>query len=214
MSDYVWLHVLSDSLHLFFFSITLVIFFAGQQTPELPDLWAGPGRFCSADPEPEEHCTWSSAQPCHRHRRFLWRDALCLVQDEIPQYSCWVRDECSCVRASGLISPKITEEYSVVQLNIFRDLWSLHTKEHQRDKRGNYPRFEIQLFFGQSACSVFLFPKFWLQYLLSADKNNKKRNIHLCQQDESYTGYGRLLGGEWAGFRILISGPLVSLPSL
>ena len=129
--------------------------FAGQQTPELPDLWAGPGGFCSADPEPEEHCTWSSEQPCYRHRRFLWRDALRLVQDEIPQYSCWVRYKCSCVRASGLISPKITEEYSVMQVNIFRDLWSLHTKEHWRDKRGNYPAFEIQLFLDRVLAQCF-----------------------------------------------------------
>lgn len=79
--------LLNDSCHLF----------AGQQTPELPDLRAGPGRLCSADSKPEEHFTWGSKQPCHRCRRVLWRDALCLVQDEIPACSCRVRDYCSCV---------------------------------------------------------------------------------------------------------------------
>lgn len=75
-------------------TITLVIYFAGQQTPELPDLRAGSGRFCSADPEPQGHFTGSSAQPRHRSGRLLWRDAFRLVQDEIPSYSCWVRHYC------------------------------------------------------------------------------------------------------------------------
>lgn len=63
---------------------------AGQQAPELPDLRAGPGRFCSADSEPEDHRAGGSAQPCDRCGRVLRRDAVCLVQDEIPQYSSWV----------------------------------------------------------------------------------------------------------------------------
>lgn len=68
----------------------------GQQAPELPDLGASPGRFCSADSELEEHFTGSSAQSRHRCRRFLRRDARRLVQDEIPQYSYWVRYWCGC----------------------------------------------------------------------------------------------------------------------
>lgn len=64
--------------------VALFHLFAGPKTPELLDLRAGPGRLCSADSEPEDYCTWSSAQPCYRCGRFLWRDALCLVQDEIP----------------------------------------------------------------------------------------------------------------------------------
>lgn len=66
-------------------------FLAGQQTPELPDLRAGSGRFCSPDSEPEDYFTWSSTQPGHRCGRVVWRDALCLVQDEVSKYSCRVR---------------------------------------------------------------------------------------------------------------------------
>lgn len=65
-------------------------FLAGQQAPELPDLGAGPGRFCSADSEPEDHRAGGSAQPCDCCGRILRRDAVCLVQNEIPQYSSWV----------------------------------------------------------------------------------------------------------------------------
>lgn len=67
---------------------------AGQQTPELSDLRAGSGRFCSADSEPQGHFAGSSAQPCHRSGRLLWRDAVRLVQDEIPSCSCRVSHYC------------------------------------------------------------------------------------------------------------------------
>lgn len=79
----------------------------------------------------------------------------------------------------------------------FRDLRSLHTKEHWRDKRGNYPGFEIQLSLDRVLAQCFCSLSFGFKYLLSADKNNKKRNIHWSQQDETYTRYGHSLGGEW-----------------
>lgn len=70
---------------------TAHILLAGQQTPELPYVGAGPRRFCGTDSKRKEHVTWGSAQSCHRCGRVLWRDAVCLVQDEIPQCCCRVR---------------------------------------------------------------------------------------------------------------------------
>lgn len=101
----------------------------GQQAPELPDVPAGPGGLCGAAPEPEEPRAGSPAQPGDRCGRLLRRDALGLVQDEVPQCSCRVGVAAPNSNSPGLFVPLEAPR----RLTAHTNLRCIHnTKRHSR----------------------------------------------------------------------------------
>lgn len=66
---------------------------SGYKTSELPDIGASSGRFCSTHSAPEGNNPRSPKHSGYCHRRIIWRDACCLVSDEISPCSSWVSAE-------------------------------------------------------------------------------------------------------------------------
>lgn len=115
---------------------------SGRETPELPDLGTGPGRFCSTGGEPEEQLTWGSAQPCYCCRRLLRRDAGCLVPDEIPSHSSWVRNDSIVLKPGGCpaFTPEDANACSVFCLpNVYNNQQMFTNQQDESDAQQTYP---------------------------------------------------------------------------